>query len=530
MTTAPPPSGIASLSGLTLDLAGVYVLRVSSTGVSPATTGTIKVTPAAAPQFVLMREPPASVTAAGSGFGFAVEAEDPFGNLATGFGVPRPSAPPADESDATLGGPVDATAVGGVASFTGLSLEKAGSGYTLDVTSMGLSGETTSALSVTAAAASQLVTAAQPPASIIAGDPFSLSVEADDPYGNLATSFSGSISITLANNPAGDALNGMLTETAKAGFATFSGLSLDTVDSGYAIAAASSGLTATMTRSFSVTPAAASRLVELASSPIAMIAGANFGLTIAAEDPYGNRATGFTGNVTIALANNPSGATLRGGPMTVAASAGVANFPAFLTLDKAAAGYSIEATSDGLTPLTTGTINVTPQPATHLAVVQQPPSSVIPGGSFGLVLAALDPFGNIDSSFSGQVSVALPGGSGAALGTRASVMADEGIATFTGLTLSQTAGPVTLVVSSVGMTGTATNPVLVTMPVQPPTQPPTSGTGAQVCHHRRASPTCGSCRARHTRSLEIVIAFSGALSRETPTKTNYWLTMAGKKG
>ena len=173
---------------------------------------------------------------------------------------------------------------------------------------------------MTAAAASQFVITAQPPASVIAGDPFSLSVVADDPYGNLATSFSGPVSITLANNPAAMRSMDRSRQTANDGLATFSGLSLDAVDSGYAIAAASSGLTAATTRSFNVTPAAASRLVELASPPIDMIAGADFGLTVAAEDRYGNRATGFTGNVTIALANNPGGATLMGGPLTVAAS------------------------------------------------------------------------------------------------------------------------------------------------------------------------------------------------------------------
>ena len=526
-------SGIASFSDLSLDGSGVYVLRVSSTGLTPATTGTINITPGAATQLIFLREPPASVTA-GSGFGFAVEAEDQFGNLATRFDGAVTVTLPADESDATLAGPVVAAAVGGVASFSGLSLDKAGSGYALDVMSTGLSGETTSPLSVTAAAASQLVIAAQPPVSVIAGNAFGLSVEADDPYGNIATSFSGPISISLANDPTGAAFGGSLTAVANDGLATFSGLSLDTMDSGYAIAAAGTGLTAATTRPFSVTPAAASKLVELASPPISMTAGADFGLTIAAEDRYGNRATGFTGDVTIALANNPGGATLMGGPMTVAASAGVASFPAFLTLEKAATGYSIEATGDGLTPVTTGPISATPQPATHLVVVQQPPSMVSPRASFGLVVAALDPFGNIDTNFSGQVSLAAAGGSTAALVNDTSVMASKGYATFTGLSLGQMSGPVTLAVTSAGTAGTATNPVRVTPvqpPTQPPSQPPTSGTvGSSLPTTVHITDARFQFGPAHL-VTEIAIVFSGPLEPTIANnKTNYHLTMANKKG
>ena len=59
-----------------------------------------------------------------------------------------------------------------------------------------------------------------------------------------------------------------------------------------------------------------------------MVAGADFGLGIVAEDAYGNLATDFTGNVTIALSSDPGGAALSGGPLTVAASGGRREFPA----------------------------------------------------------------------------------------------------------------------------------------------------------------------------------------------------------
>ena len=249
-----------------------------------------------------------------------------------------------------------------MANFAGLVVDKAGSGYTLQVTSGSLTGATSGAFTVTAAAPSQLVLSTPAPSSVVAGDPFGLSIAVEDFYGNVATAYSGPVTLALSNNPVGGILNGALADTASDGLVTFSGLTLDTAAPGYGIAATSGNLTQATIGSIDVVPAAASRLVVLVSPPINMTAGADLGLAIAADDPYGNRATGFTGNVTIALSNNPGDATLLGGPLTVAAVAGVANFPAFLTLDTAASGYTIEATSDGLMPVITGGITVATVP------------------------------------------------------------------------------------------------------------------------------------------------------------------------
>ena len=67
---------------------------------------------------------------------------------------------------------------------------------------------TTSAFSVTPAAATQLVIPTQPPASVTAGDPFGLSVAVADPYGNVETTFSGPVTIGLSNEPGSGVLNG----------------------------------------------------------------------------------------------------------------------------------------------------------------------------------------------------------------------------------------------------------------------------------------------------------------------------------
>ena len=68
----------------------------------------------------------------------------------------------------------------GVATFSGLTLNKAGAGATLLASRHRLSSATTSAITVTAATATQLVVTTQPPASVTAGSGFGLVVTAED--------------------------------------------------------------------------------------------------------------------------------------------------------------------------------------------------------------------------------------------------------------------------------------------------------------------------------------------------------------
>ena len=83
---------------------------------------------------VVTQQPPASVTA-GSGFGLTVQAQDSSGNLITSFNGTVTVALASNPGGATLGGTLTVTASGGVATFSGLTLTKAASGYTLAATS-----------------------------------------------------------------------------------------------------------------------------------------------------------------------------------------------------------------------------------------------------------------------------------------------------------------------------------------------------------------------------------------------------------
>ena len=91
------------------------------------------------------------------------------------------------------------------------------------------------------------------------------------------------------------------------------------------------------------------------------------------EDAYGNVVTTASGTVSVAFANNPTGATL-GGTLSVTASQGVASFTN-LTINKIGSGYTLRVSSSGLTSATSNPINVTKNgkaPSTLLAPAGNP--------------------------------------------------------------------------------------------------------------------------------------------------------------
>ena len=95
------------------------------------------------------------------------------------------------------------------------------------------------------------------------------------------------------------------------------------------------------------------------------------GTVVSAEDQFDNVDTAFSGSVTVALDNNPTGTTL-GGTLTVGAVAGQATFSG-LTLDAVGNGYTLQATASHLTPATTQSFDVSrPGIATQLVVITSP--------------------------------------------------------------------------------------------------------------------------------------------------------------
>jgi hypothetical protein len=203
-------------------------------------------------QLVVTQQPPSSVSA-GSPFGLTVEAENSSGNPITSFNGTVTVALATNPGGAALGGTLTVTATGGVATFSGLTLNKAASGYTLAVTGNGLGQGVTSGMTVTPAAATQLVITQQPPATVKVNGAFGLQASIEDQYGNVVTTAGNAVSIAFASNPTGATLGGKLSVKASQGVASFSGLAINKTGSGYTLKVSGSGFSSAVTNAINVT-------------------------------------------------------------------------------------------------------------------------------------------------------------------------------------------------------------------------------------------------------------------------------------
>ena len=116
------------------------------------------------------------------------------------------------------------------------------------------------------------------------------------------------------------------TTTNSSGQAVFSNLVFDTVGS-YTLIATSTGLTSKVSSSFSVTVGPTTQLA-LSNVPSTVVSGAALGITVTAQDAYGNKETTLsTGCVSLTVATGPAGGALAG-TTTRTLSGGVATFSA----------------------------------------------------------------------------------------------------------------------------------------------------------------------------------------------------------
>src|SRR5437867_3830335 len=345
-TTVPAVSGVASFGNLSLAKVGAgYKPTAAAAGLPAATSAAFNVTPGTAAKLVFTVQP--SNTAAGAAITPAVQvtAQDAQGNTASGFTGTVTVALGANPVGGTLSGHTTVAASAGVATLADLSLDRAGTGYTLTATADGggLSGHSRAAVKITAAAATRLLLTVQPSTAVAARtiSP-AVQVAARDALGNLVTAFTGSVTVALGTNPTGATLAGTTTVTAAGGVATFGTLSVDKVGTGYTLAATAPGLSGATSSAFTVTVGAATQFV-FSVQPSATAAGAAItpAVQVTALDAGGNVATGFAGSVAVALGTNPSGGTLAG-TTTVPAVSGVASF-ASLSLNKVGSGYSLTA-------------------------------------------------------------------------------------------------------------------------------------------------------------------------------------------
>src|SRR5206468_852754 len=183
-------------------------------------------------------------------------------------------------------------------------------GYTLTATGAG--STTSTAFNITAGTATQLVFSVQP-STTSAGAAITPAVQvtALDASKNTAPGFTWNVTVAIGTNPGSGTLAGTATVAASAGGATYANPHDALPISGYTLTATGAG--STTSTAFNITAGTATQLV-FSVQPSTTSAGAAItpAVQVTALDASNNTATGFTGNVTVAIGTNPSGGTLAG--------------------------------------------------------------------------------------------------------------------------------------------------------------------------------------------------------------------------
>jgi hypothetical protein len=353
--------GIATFSNLSLPTPGMYVLKATDGSLTAANSATFTILGSTAAKLAFAVSPGVSIAGKTIAPSVLVDVENAAGAVVT-----------TDSSTVTLsvgtgpgplGGTLTAKAVKGVATFSSLLLTKAGV-YKLKAVDGSLTFATSSAFTVSAAAAAKLVFAAAP-ANTTAGKAIApVNIDIEDTFGNLVTTSAATITAALASGTG--PLTGTLAVAAKAGVATFSNL-LITKAGVYTLKVAGAGLTAATSKSFTITPGAAVKMT-LTNPPGRTVAGKAISpaLVVSLFDQYGNLATTNTTSVVITAI----GVGKLTGTTTVAVKAGVAKLSNLL-LDTAGK-YTLKIADGSLPALTTGSFTVNPAAAAKLVITAVP--------------------------------------------------------------------------------------------------------------------------------------------------------------
>ncbi len=457
-------NGIVTFSNLSINRsANGYKLTASSTGLTSAASAAFNVSPGAPAQLGFSQQPGGGTGGTAWTTQPKLAIQDAQGNTITTSTAPVTLA--ITPGSGTPGALLTCTAnpkaaAAGIATFAGCKINLAGSGYTLTATSPGLSNALSSSFDVAVGPASKLVYT-QGPSAVTAGQTISpaVTLSVQDAGGNLASTSNATVTMAISTNPGGGTLSGTTSINAVNGIVTFSNLSINRSANGYKLTASSTGLTSAASAAFNVSPGAPAQL-GFSQQPGGGTGGTAWTTQpkLAIQDAQGNTITTSTAPVTLAITpgSGTPGALLTCTANPKAAAAGIATF-AGCKINLAGSGYTLTATSPGLSNALSSSFDVAVGPASKL-VYTQGPSAVTAGQTISpaVTLSVQDAGGNLASTSNATVTMAIstnPGG-GTLSGTT-SINAVNGIVTFSNLSINRSANGYKLTASSTGLTSAA---------------------------------------------------------------------------
>lgn len=385
-------------------------------------------------------------------------------------------------------------AVNGVATFSNLIIQMSGT-YRLQFASPPVpvtASAMTNFFDVTAGSAIKLVIAVQPANGKVgqavpgATEAYPV-VHALDLYNNIATGFSGQVTAERVAGPVNPGMSGHIV-AAENGVATFDGLFISTVGTGYQLRFTNGGLTPTPASSNFNIDVGDPYDIQVMMQPTTTTGGQiiNPHPRVRVVDVANNVLTGYSDAIQVAIGNNPGGGVLSG-TTSVIPTVGVSEFTD-LSINKTGNGYTLVFTTGSITKFSNGFDIVTGTPV-KLGIVQQPSSST--GGiafTTQPIVQVQDAGGNhVTTDNSSIVQVQITSGTGepgAILSGVVSLTVNGGQAIFDGLSINKasatpytlrfvtttipnytpaTSEPITITVGPAARVGLATQPGLATM-------------------------------------------------------------------
>jgi protocatechuate 3,4-dioxygenase beta subunit len=465
-TASTNASGLATFTNLGISgPAGSYSIgfsvpnRSDISGTPPSSA--IAVTAGAASKLAFSVQPSNVATGAAITPAIKVRIEDAQGTLVTSATNNVTLALSNNSTGAALSGTRTVAASGGIATFSDLSVNRPGTGYTLSASASGLSGDVSSGFNVTTGAATTIAANSSTSLSGTVGSPVTPlpSVKVTDGSGNgvsgvsvtfAVTNGGGSVSdATQTTNASGIATVGSWTLGTSAGSgnneltATASGLSGSPVTFTASASAGSAGKLGFITQ-----PAASGTSGQpLSQQPVLQLFDAD-------DNPVSSG--GIT--VTASIASGPGG-SLSGASVNTTSN-GRATF-GNLTISGPAGTYALAFSAPSITGISSNDIVIAAGGSTKLGIVSQPSATAQSGVAFDQqpVVRLEDASGNPVAQAGVNVTVSV-NESGAALGGDFTKTTDaNGEATFTDLKLTGTPGSYSLLFAASGKTSVSSSDV-----------------------------------------------------------------------
>jgi predicted RNA methylase len=388
LTSSDPQAALPSTATLTSGTATAQVtLKTSGNQTVTATDAlhalapgmaSLTVSPAVAAQFSFTV--PSASQAAGTAFNIAVNALDAFGNVAASYAGTAHFT--SSDPQATL--PADSKLANGTGSFS-VTLKTAGSQAisATDTSNSSITGSS-SAITVNPGTPSQLVTSA--PAAVTAGIAFNVTVNAEDAFGNVATSYTGTVHFTSTDAQAVLPANATPANGTGMFSVTLKTLGPQTITAADTVTASLKG-----TSSENVVSNAATHISI--TGPSSINTRQTFQLTINALDAANNVSVGYAGTVHFSSTDSqavlPANSTLPSGTATVSA-----------TLETVGGGTQTITATDTVTSSITGLLPISVAAPADLAITSGNP----PNGTVGVV------YGRLISETQYQICIAARGG------------------------------------------------------------------------------------------------------------------------